>query len=77
MSKEIENLVTRLSRLRFELQDGGRARRHRYKIFDRETGKILAKFDELIYAETALKQYQERHAQELENELSRVPVPAA
>ncbi len=78
MSELIHKLCIRLANLRYELRDAGKARRHRYQIVDRETGKIVARFDELIYAENALKQYQEHSVRELEHECdSAMPVSAA
>lgn len=75
MSQMISNLIE----LRYEIQDGGAARRHRYKIYDRLTKRVLAKFDELLFAENSLKTYRDAYQRELENEAAShnlLPIPA-
>lgn len=63
-----QKLLRDLANLRLELQDGGKQRRHRYKIVDRKTGNTLAKFDELIYAENSLQQMRDNLVKQLEQE---------
>lgn len=77
MSQLITSLFCRLANLRFELRDAGKARRHRYQIYDREEERIIAKFDELIYAEQSLKQFRENHVRELEDEHAKVSLSVA
>lgn len=58
-----------LAILRYVIVDGGKARRHRYSIIDRlEKDRVLARFDELDYAEKSLNQYRESYIEELADE---------
>lgn len=77
MSQLMTSLFSRLAKLRYELRDAGRARRHRYQIYDREEEKVLAKFDELLFAENSLQQFRDSYIRELENEHSRVNLSVA
>jgi hypothetical protein len=66
----MSQLFQQLVDLRFEVQDGGKARKHRYTIYDRLYEKIIAKFDDRELAEASLKDIKARALGELNREYS-------
>jgi hypothetical protein len=62
-------ILNDLATLRFVIDDGGRSRRHRYKVLDKlHNNRVLAIFNELLYAEQWLKQIREDYIKKASNE---------
>lgn len=73
----MQNFLRLLINLRYDLIRERKARRQRFRIFDRISKKTVAKFDNEKLAETVLDDLRKEYLKEITNELTKAGIPVA